>query len=93
MRKTPSGRVILNYKLGLEHIDKELDISNIIKKIRTLNFFMKMILETDQRKLLKLRCSKLINSDEDYANSIFVRKKCVNKNKMLDLFVDNLRQK
>ena len=32
LRKSPSGRVILNYKLGLEHIDKDLDISNIIKK-------------------------------------------------------------
>ena len=32
LRKSPSGRVILNYKLGLEKIDKDLDISNIIKK-------------------------------------------------------------
>jgi hypothetical protein len=93
LRKTPSGRVILNYKLGLEHIDKDLDIGNIIKKIRTLNFFMKIILEKDQRKLLKLRSSKLIHSDEEWANSIFMKKKYVNQNLMLDLFVDNLRRK
>ena len=81
------------FKLGLEHIDKEMDISNIIKKIRTLNFFMKMCLDTDQRKLLKLRSSKLIASDEDEALSIFRVKKKVNKSKMLDLYIDNLRSK
>ena len=79
LRKTAQRRIILNYKLGLEHIEKELDISNIIKKIRTLNYFMKMILDTDQRKLLKLRSSKLIESDEDPNLSIFNVKKCVDK--------------
>jgi len=93
LRKSASRRIILNYKLGLEHIEKDLDIGNIIKKIRTLNYFMKMILDTDQRKLLKLRSSKLIQSDEDPATSIFSVKKCVDKDRMLKLFVDNLRSK
>lgn len=47
LRKKKERRNTLYYKLGIEHIDKELDIANIIKKIRTLNFFMKMILDTD----------------------------------------------
>jgi hypothetical protein len=47
LRKRPKDRVVLNYKLGIEHIDKDLDISNIVMKIRQLNFFMKMILDTD----------------------------------------------
>ena len=47
LRKKPKDRNVLNYKLGIEHIEKDMDISNIILKIRTLNFFMKMILDTD----------------------------------------------
>jgi len=47
LRKKKERRNTLYFKLGIEHIDKEMDISYIIKKIRTLNFFMKMILDTD----------------------------------------------
>lgn len=44
LRKSPAKRVVLNYKLGLEKIDKSLDIANIISKLRQLNFFMKMMI-------------------------------------------------
>lgn len=67
------------FRLGQEHIDKEMDLANMITKIRTLNYFMKMILDTDQRKLLKLRSTKLIESDEDESLSIFKVKKTSNK--------------
>ena len=52
---------------------------------------MKMILDTDQRKLLKLRSSKFVPSDceLDYTEM----KKYHNKRKMLYLYVDNLRMK
>lgn len=40
-------RTIMRYKQGEEKIDKELDISNIILRLRTLNYFMKMILDKD----------------------------------------------
>jgi len=46
-------------------MNKELDISRILLKIRMLNNFMKLFLETDQRKLLKLRSAELIQSDFD----------------------------
>ena len=45
------------------HINKDLDIAKIIKKLRIVNYFMKMQLDIDQRKLLKMRSSKLITSD------------------------------
>jgi hypothetical protein len=47
MRTRLDRRRDLYFKLGLEHIDKELDIGNLVKKIRILTFFMKMILDTD----------------------------------------------
>jgi len=93
LRKTVWGRTVMNYKMGVEKIDKDMDVANIITKIRTLNQFMKMILDVDQRKLLKLRSSKLIDSDEDPKYSIFSAKKCHDKDKMLNILVDNLRQK
>ena len=46
-------------------MNKELDISRILLKIRMLNNFMKLFLDTDQRKLLKLRSAELIQSDFD----------------------------
>ena len=81
----------MNFKLGMEYIDKDMDITNIILKIRQLNNFMKTILDTDQRKLLKLRSSKFIRSDceLDYTE----KRKYHNKRKMLYMYVDNLRTK
>ena len=71
-----------------------MDISNIIKKIRTLNYFMKMILDVDQRKLLKLRSSKYISSEDDqYKPNIFSYKKMHDNNQMLRLYVQNLQNK
>lgn len=93
LRRYKHSRNALYYKLGTEHIDKEMDVGNIIKKIRTLNFFMKMILDTDQRKLLKLRSSKAIESDESESQSIFNVKKYVDKDRMLEIYIENLRQK
>lgn len=58
-----------------------------------LNKFMKVVLDTDQRKLLKLRSSHLILSDECQKESIFKAKKVTDKSTMLDLYVKNLRQK
>ena len=45
------------------YINKDLDIAKIIQKLRVVNYFMKMQLDVDQRKLLKMRSSKLITSD------------------------------
>lgn len=47
LRKYRTTRTVMNYKLGIQRIDKEMDIGNIIQKIRTLNYFMKMILDVD----------------------------------------------
>jgi hypothetical protein len=65
LRKYLWGRPVMNFQLGLELMNKELDVGNIIQKLRQLNYFMKMNLDIDQRKLLKLRSSKLITSDLD----------------------------
>ena len=53
--------------------------------------FMKMILDTDQRKLLKLRSSVLLDSGESDSKSIFKARKVTDKQQMLDIYVENLR--
>jgi len=79
LRKHKHLRGDLYYRIGIEHLNKELDIANMLTKIRTLNFFMKMVLDTDQRKLLKYRSSKLLDSGEEYAKSIFKVRKSVKR--------------
>ena len=70
-----------------------MDISNIILKIRQLNLFMKTILDTNQRKLLKLRSSYQLQSDESDHKSNTKSYKYTDKDKVLDIYVENLRQK
>ena len=58
-----------------------------------LNNFMKLYLDTDQRKLLKLRSAQLIQSDLDERASDSRLKLKFNNGKLLDLYVDNLFKK
>ena len=54
---------------------------------------MKMILDTSQRKLLKLRSSIQLSSGESEGKTYAMSKTIVDKDKMLDLFVENIRIK
>jgi hypothetical protein len=74
-------------------INKDLDIAKIIQKIRTFNYFMKMSLSIDQRKLLKMRSIKLITSDLDDKFSEYNYKKINNDDNMYKLFLENIRKK
>jgi hypothetical protein len=59
-----------------------MDIAEIMLKLRRLNYFMKMYLEIDQRKLLKLRSSILIESDQDEKKSIYYYQKIYDEDKL-----------
>ena len=74
-------------------INKDLDIAKIVQKLRTFNYFMKMSLSIDQRKLLKMRSSKLITSDLDSKFSEFNFKKINNDDNVYKLFLENIRKK
>ena len=52
-----------------------------------------MILDTNQRKLLKLRSSIQLSSGESEGHNYSMSKNIVDKDKMLNLFVENLRIK
>ena len=87
LRHQKAYRNDLYFKIGVEKLEKDLDIGRLLIKIRQLNMFMKMILDTDQRKLLKLRSSVLIDSAESDSKSIFKTRRRTDKGKMLDLYV------
>ena len=59
-----------------------MDIAEIMLKLRRLNYFMKMYLEIDQRKLLKFRSSILIESDQDEKKSIYYYQKIYDEDKL-----------
>ena len=54
---------------------------------------MKMLLDNDQIKLLKMRSSKLINSDLDEKFNEIVYEKLEDEHIIQEAFVDNIRSK
>lgn len=92
LRQSPSKRQILFYQKGEDQINRELDVLNILKSIRKIKYLMKILLDKDQRRLLKLKTTKFISSDiEEYDPNDF--KKHMKKNNLVNLYVDNLRRK
>lgn len=65
LRNSVPDRKILNYRMGLDRINKEMDIGVVLKKIRMFSFFMKSQLTKNQRNLLKLKSSRYIPSSDD----------------------------
>ena len=93
LRNSVFGRTLLNFQLGDQLINKDLDIAKIIQKLRVFNYFIKMQLDVDQRKLLKMRSSKFITSDIDDKFPELMYKKITDDQQIFNIFVDNIRQK
>jgi hypothetical protein len=73
-------------------LNKELDVLYILKKIRQIKYLMKILLDKDQRRLLQLKQTEYISSDlDEYDPNDF--KRHIQKNKMINLYIDNLRSK
>jgi hypothetical protein len=92
LRKNARHRNVLYYEKGFERLDKELDIANIINNIRRVKYLMKIFLDKDQRKLLSLRKTKIISSDDEKPIS-WDFKKQLKKMKLLDTYIEHLRIK
>lgn len=92
LRNNPRHRTILYYEKGFERIDKALDMAEIIKSQRVTKQLVKILLDKDQRRLLQLKGTELISSDDEKPIR-WQNKKCLKKNKLVDMYVDNLRSK
>jgi len=92
LRKTPGNRQLLFYQKGEDRINKEMDVLYIMKNIRKIKYLMKILLDKDQRRLLHLKQTEYISSDlEEYDPNDYNKK--LLKNKLLNLYVDNIRRK
>ena len=60
-----ASRQVLFFLKGRERLDREMDISYIIRHVRILRYFLKTVLDKDQRVLLKLKSTEFIPSSDD----------------------------
>jgi len=68
-------------------MNKECDISYIVKQIRILRFFLRTVLDEDQRVILKLKAKEFLDSENEKPSSFEVRRK-LDKDLLLDLYVE-----
>ena len=84
LRHNAKKRQHMFFMKGQQRLDKELDIANIIKNIRKIKYLMKILLDKDQRRLLKLKQSEFISTDTEEYNQVDY-KKAVKKNALVGL--------
>jgi hypothetical protein len=78
---------------GLDKLNKEGDLGYIIKNIRIMRYFLKTVLEKDQRVLMKLKDKEIVSSaDSDAPPGNELRKK-QNKKLLLENYVDFMQKK
>ena len=92
-RHSAATRQVLYFSKGREHLDKEMDIAFIIRHIRILRYFLKTVLDKDQRVLLKLRSTEYIPSSDDERKPTIGEKKHKRKDLILQRYVENLQKK
>jgi len=92
LRVTAKTRNALYFSKGLEELDRECDIGYIVHNVRILRYFLKTVLDKDQRVLLKLKTSECIDSGDEKPSTMKTKKK-VNKSLLLDRYIENLQRK
>ena len=71
-----------------------MDIGYIIKNVRVMRYFLKTVLDKDQRVLLKLKSTEYIDSSEDENKADpFNERKKKRKNIILDRYIDFVMRK
>lgn len=94
LRFNQKKRNSLFFIKGQEALDKEMDISYIIRQVRILRYFLKTVLDQDQYCLLKLKSTDLIPSSDDENNPpLDIARKKYKKDAILDRLIDQLQRK
>lgn len=92
-RYKKSTRDDLYFMKGKEKMDRELDVGYIVHQLRVMRYFLKTVLDKDQRVILKLKTFEFINSSEEGKPDYEVFKKKLKKDKLLDRYIDKLKSK
>jgi hypothetical protein len=83
------------YNKGIERLDKEIDIVEMVKKFRKLDIIIKLLLKKDQQLLLDLKNAEYISSDEESERYVLGngKKKVIKKHKLLQNYINNIKSK
>ena len=76
-------RQVLFFLKGRERLDKEMDLGYVIRYVRILRYFLKTVLDKDQRVLLKLKSTEYIPSSEDETKPNGDQRKVKHKDEIL----------
>ena len=60
---------------ALDRMNKECDLGYVVRNIRILRYFLKTVLDKDQRVLIKLKASEHINSESESHKQVSFSKK------------------
>lgn len=93
--KQNETRKLVLYNKGMERLDKEIDIVEMVKKFRKLDIIIKLLLKKDQQLLLDLKNAHYISSDEESERYVLGRgkKKVIKKHKLLQNYINNIKSK
>lgn len=94
LRNNETRKLVL-YNKGIEKLDKEIDIVEMVKKFRKLDILIKYIFSKDQQLLLDLKHAHYISSDEESERYVLglQKKKVIKKHKLLQKYIDNIKSK
>jgi hypothetical protein len=94
LRNNETRKLVL-YNKGVEKLDKEIDIVEMVKKFRKLDIIVKYIFSKDQQLLLDLKHTHHISSDEESERYVLglQKKKVIKKHKLLQKYIDNIKSK
>ena len=87
-----TGRNTLFFLKGLDRLNKEADLSYIVKNGRILRFFLKTVLDRDQYILLKLKETEFINSEPE-VKKMSSWSKLPDRRLLLERYIENLQRK
>jgi hypothetical protein len=87
LRVNPAARNMLYFNRGLDRLNQECDIATVVKHIRILKFFLRTVLDKDQRVILKLKAKEFLDTDNDEFPQDEFHKK-TDKHLLLDLYID-----
>ena len=92
-KHSPATRQVLYFAKGREMLNKEMDIAFIIRHVRILRYFLRTVLDKDQRVLLKLKSHEYIPSSDDERKAVKGEKKHRRKDLVLQRYVEHLQAK
>lgn len=73
-------------------MNKECDLAYIVKHVRILRYFLRTVLDKDQRVLLKLKAKEYLDADNEKPNTYEFKRK-TNKDLLLEQYIEFIQRK